>query len=89
MNDGGRPGHRSQLVNLKSGEDAVLKGEKALAVSWLSIRPHVAQPEVTYDKESLLKRKERMKGASTIKQLENIYVLMAPSGCRVAKKKRS
>ncbi|CAL1156779.1 unnamed protein product, partial [Cladocopium goreaui] len=75
MNDGGRPGHHNQLTTLKSGDDAVQKFEKVLAI--------------IYSEESLAARKERNKMAmGAIKQLESVYMLMPPCGLRVMKKAR-
>eukprot|EP00438_Fugacium_kawagutii_P002503 Skav232492 [mRNA] locus=scaffold3757:51129:64994:+ [translate_table: standard] len=68
-------GHHNQLTTLKSGEDAVQKNEKVLTV--------------IYSEESISKRKERNKTMGAIKQTENIYMLMPPSGCRVMKKQRT
>ena len=68
-------GHHNQLTTLKSGDDAVQKFEKVLAI--------------IYSEESLAARKERNKMAmGAIKQLESVYMLMPPCGLRVMKKAR-
>lgn len=90
MNDGGRPGNRSQLISLKSGDDAIQKTEKTLTATWQPVFSLLcsAFSQVVYDEESIMKRRERMKGGAVVKQVEFIYVLMPPSGARVMKKKR-